>query len=148
MALQGSGIGPLLFLTCINELASILAEFNVTVKLFADDVKLYAEVITDGDAEHFSHAFLFLRGQIMWQLQVSTPKCCILQLNARYACSSIAHFTINGAPLPAYDNVWDLGSKSMNPYIVPNRCASYSSDVCDVEKQELVSGNTSSHELL
>jgi len=53
---QGSGIGPRLFLTYINELASILAEFNVTVKLFADDVKLYAEVITDVDAEHFSHA--------------------------------------------------------------------------------------------
>jgi len=31
--IQGSGIGPLLFLTYINELASILAEFNVTVKL-------------------------------------------------------------------------------------------------------------------
>ena len=53
---QGSGIGPLLFLTYINELASILAEFNVTVKLFTDNVKLYAEVITDVDVKHFSHA--------------------------------------------------------------------------------------------
>ena len=36
---QGSGIGPLMFLTYINELISILEEFGVVVKLFADDVK-------------------------------------------------------------------------------------------------------------
>jgi len=117
--IQGSGIGPLLFLTYIDELASILAEFNVTVKLFADDVKLYAEVITDVDAEHFSHALSRISEWAdMWQLQVSTPKCCILQLNPRYACSSIAHFTINGVLLPAHDNVRDLGvivNESLTP---------------------------------
>jgi len=116
---QGSGIGPLLFLTCINELASILAEFNVTVKLFADDVKLYAEVFTDVDAEHFSHALSCISEWAnMWNLQVSCPKCCILQLNPRYACSSIAHLTINGVPLPAHDNVRDLGvivNESLTP---------------------------------
>jgi len=41
----------------------------------------------------------------MWQLQVSTPKCCMLQLNPRYAYRSISQFTTNGAPLPAHDNV-------------------------------------------
>ena len=116
---QGSGIGPLLFLTYINELASILAEFNVTVKLFADDVKLYAEVITDVDAVHFSHALSCISEWAnMWQLQVSTPKCCMLQLNPRYAYSSTAHFTINGASLSAHDSVRDLGvivNESLTP---------------------------------
>ena len=35
---QGSGIGPVLFLAFINELAEILEHAGVYVKLFADDV--------------------------------------------------------------------------------------------------------------
>jgi len=38
---QGSGIGPLMFLTYINELVSLLEQHNIKVKLFADDVKMY-----------------------------------------------------------------------------------------------------------
>ena len=33
------GIGPLMFLTYINELVFILEKHNIKVKLFADDVK-------------------------------------------------------------------------------------------------------------
>ena len=47
--IQDSGIGPLLFISYINELAIILAAYNVTVKLFADDVKIYAEISTNVD---------------------------------------------------------------------------------------------------
>jgi len=80
--IQGSGIGPLLFLTYINELSNILPEFNVTVKSFADDVKLYAEVMTDIDVEHFNHALSCISEWAnMWQLQSSIAKCCVLQLN-------------------------------------------------------------------
>jgi len=38
--LQGSCIGPLLFLLCINSLTTVL-ENNITCVLFADDVKMY-----------------------------------------------------------------------------------------------------------
>jgi len=37
---QGSGIGPLMFLTYINKLLSVLEQHNIKVKLFADDVKM------------------------------------------------------------------------------------------------------------
>ena len=40
--IQGSGIGLLLFLTYINELAKILEEYGITIKIFADDSKMYA----------------------------------------------------------------------------------------------------------
>jgi len=98
--IQGSGIGPLLFLIYLNELCSILAEFSVTVKAFADDVKLYAEAMTDVDVEHFNHALSCISE---W------AKCCVLQLNPRYASSTTTHFAINGTPLTAHDSVRDLG---------------------------------------
>ena len=52
--IQGSGIGPLLFITYINELADLLSDYKVIVKLFADDVKLYAKISTDTDTTHFN----------------------------------------------------------------------------------------------
>ena len=39
--LQGSGIGPVLFLMYIDDLAKLLERNGFTVKLFADDVKVY-----------------------------------------------------------------------------------------------------------
>jgi len=37
--MQGSGIGPLMFLVYNNELIYLLEQHNVKVKMFADDVK-------------------------------------------------------------------------------------------------------------
>jgi len=73
--MQGSGIGPLLFISYINELAIILAAYNVTVKLFADDVKLYAEISTNADVADLSHALSCIAEWAnMWQLQISVTK--------------------------------------------------------------------------
>ena len=47
--IQGSVLGPLMFLAYINELAEILANFGIKVKFFADDVKVYARIINDVD---------------------------------------------------------------------------------------------------
>ena len=46
---QGSGIGPLMFLVYINELIYVLEEHGIIVKLFADDVKMYAKIMHDVD---------------------------------------------------------------------------------------------------
>ena len=42
---HGSGIGPLMFLIYINELVSVLEQYNIKVKLFADDVKMYITIL-------------------------------------------------------------------------------------------------------
>jgi len=46
---QGSGIGPLMFLIYVNKLIDILEKFGVTVKMFADDAKMYSRITDDID---------------------------------------------------------------------------------------------------
>ena len=44
--IQGSVIGPLMFLMYINDLIDLLAHYNIKVKLFSDDVKLCLLIFT------------------------------------------------------------------------------------------------------
>jgi len=48
---QGSGLRPLLFLVYINDLINHLKKFGVNLKLFADDVKVYAKIVDICDVE-------------------------------------------------------------------------------------------------
>jgi len=41
---QGSGIGPIMFVLFINDLIAALEQHGVTAKLFDDDLKLYLRV--------------------------------------------------------------------------------------------------------
>ena len=54
--IQGSTIGPLMFLTYINELIEIMDRCGVTIKLFADDAKVYAEIVDVCDTEKLQNA--------------------------------------------------------------------------------------------
>ena len=45
--LYRAAVYALLFLTYINELIYILEELGVKVKLFADDVKMYARIVNN-----------------------------------------------------------------------------------------------------
>ena len=42
---QGSGIGPLVFLLYVNKLIDSLDNFGVKVKMFADDAKMYLHLM-------------------------------------------------------------------------------------------------------
>ena len=46
---QGSGIGPIMFILFINDLIAALEKHGVTAKLFADDLKLYLRVTNKCD---------------------------------------------------------------------------------------------------
>jgi len=47
--IQGSVIGPLMFLIYINDLIVLLSQYNIKLKLFTDDVKLYVKIVNNHD---------------------------------------------------------------------------------------------------
>ena len=53
---QGSGIVPVLFVIYIDELAKLLENHGIIVKLFADDVKVSVEIVNATDTGKFQGA--------------------------------------------------------------------------------------------
>ena len=49
--IQSNAIGPLLFHIFINDLAVFLDRYSMTLKLFADDAKTYANIVEVYDVE-------------------------------------------------------------------------------------------------
>jgi len=58
----GSGIGPLMFLVYINELAAILDRYCIKIKLFADDAKLYVQIVNGLNIVQLQQAIDALHG--------------------------------------------------------------------------------------
>ena len=70
---QGSVLGPLLFLIYINDLPEFL---NCTVKLFADDTKLYSEIMCNGNELALQdNIYESCNWTNKWQLTFNTKKC-------------------------------------------------------------------------
>jgi len=53
---QGSGIGPVMFVAYINELIYILEQVGIKLKMFADDVKMYVQIVHCVDMERLQSA--------------------------------------------------------------------------------------------
>jgi hypothetical protein len=113
---QGSGIGPLMFLIFINELIEKLHGYYIKVKLFADDVKLYARIINCIDNVTLQSALdALVKWANSWQLTVSIDKCCVLNIG-KIKCAH--NFNIDGNVLPVVSSSRDLGviiAQNLNP---------------------------------
>ena len=104
---QGSGIGPIMFLVYIDELAKLLKNHGVVAKLFADDVKVYVNIVSSDDVTKLQTALnLIVEWAASWQLQLSVSKCCILSVGRALAKTD---YNIGDTVLPYGTKCRDLG---------------------------------------
>lgn len=114
-----------MFVIYVNELIGVLERLNITVKLFADDVKLYVRILDDLDIQRLQSAVVALcRWADNWQLSVSVNKCCVLNVGKSGFKTDIY---INGDCLPEGESVRDLGvfvAKDLSPQVQVNNVVS------------------------
>ena len=93
---QGTVLGPLLFLTYINDLPE---NIQSTVRLFADDCVIYREIRHDLDAQILQDDLNTLeKWEQKWLMKFNLDKCFIMKLT--HARSTKSHeYTLGGKPL-------------------------------------------------
>ena len=104
---QGSVIGPLLFILYINDIASLFDDKVCVCKLYADDVKLYTVLQTNVDYDTLQNKLnqLFEWSE-RWQLSISLNKCNIMYVG-NTDCK--LNMSLNSKTLPLVNEVKDLG---------------------------------------
>ena len=105
---QGSCIGPLLFILYINDVVGVIGK-DCQCKLYADDLKIYSEIKTQQDEDLLQDSLDSLtRWSLDWQLTISTKKCAILNIRRKPTLSS-RDYTLAECLIPTCDAVKDLG---------------------------------------
>ena len=107
---QGSVLGPVLFILYVNDIVCCIAD-NVSVKLFADDAKIYT-VIDDVNfnSSQLQHSLdLVVSWADHWQLKLSPTKCSVMRLNPKRTAIVAPTYTVGGYSLPVTTQCSDLG---------------------------------------
>jgi exonuclease III len=106
--IQGSVLGPTLFLLFINDITSVCSD-NVKIKLFADDVKLYSVIdVLNCNANLQESLDCLVSWANDWQLSINISKCNVLSLRTKLHQSD-SSYSINGIRLVNLTQVSDLG---------------------------------------
>jgi hypothetical protein len=107
--IQGSVLGPILFLIYINDVAAACNDI-VRVKLFADDVKLYSIIDTSCSTTSLQQSIDSLASWASsWQLSINISKCSVLSLRNRTESFVSLPYYVNGVCLTNSSLVSDLG---------------------------------------
>ena len=85
---QGSNLGPLLFILFINDIVDLISGPS-KCKLFADDLKLYSSVVLESDADALQAVLNnVVTWSRVWQLSINSKKSCMMHAgrhNPNYA---------------------------------------------------------------
>ena len=104
---QGSCLGPLLFLIYINDITDHTTQ-PVTSKLYADDLKLYSAISTSTDIQTFQDTLDRITvWSRVWRLPISIQKCC--ELNIGPSIDSCPPLNLQDISLPRTTSARDLG---------------------------------------
>ena len=108
---QGSVLGPTLFVIFINDIADILIDLNVTMKLFADDVKMYSVVDIGISSDLLLACDRLMKWAETWQMDIAVQKCSALRVTNKINDLQIAPqaYQLNNVPLPWGNDCRDLG---------------------------------------
>ena len=102
---QGSVLGPILFLLYVND-APDICPAQVSMRLFADDIKLYFPYNHSYDRAIMQETLTKLsQWSDKWQLSISTSKCNVLCLGN----NENAPYKISDVQLPTVSSCKDLG---------------------------------------
>jgi len=106
---QGSVLGPVLFIIYVNDIYDIIP-IVVTVKLFADDTKIYSTLSDDMSVECLQACLHAISSWFdHWQLTLSPSKCTVLHVVAADKCRTWFSYYLAGHTLPVLESVTDLG---------------------------------------
>ena len=107
---QGSCLGPLLFLIFINDLADIF-DNEVTPKFYADDLKLYTSIESNLDNARLQRNIdRLVDWASKWQLPISIQKCQVMQVGNKRRSEPIKTvISLGTAVLPTCNTIRDLG---------------------------------------
>jgi hypothetical protein len=109
---QGSCVGPLLFLIYIDDITECIKQ-PVSAKLYADDVKLYTSYrsVSDSSILHLQNCLQRIsEWSVTWQLPMSVSKCCSLNISTQHnKLPHISNLQLGSQPLTTCLQVRDLG---------------------------------------
>jgi ribonuclease P/MRP protein subunit RPP40 len=108
---QGSVLGPTLFLLFINDITDQLNNLDVSVKLFADDLKLYSVLDVGVSLDLQRACDLISAWAADWQMQMSIEKCLCLRItNKKHHLPNMSdNYTLQTTSLSWSTEVRDLG---------------------------------------
>ena len=106
---QGSVLGPILFLIFINDI-DFICNGSVTLKLFADDAKLYTEINQSSSLSLQASLDRLSQWAQDWQLTINVKKCGVLHISqSKSVAAQNTTYYINSISLPCLNSISDLG---------------------------------------
>ena len=123
---QGSVLGPVLFIIYVNDICHLWPSNTVSIKIFADDTKLYTVIHNDSA---FSTDLQLCLDSILdwssaWQLKLAPAKCTVMRIKSRtsHSFSRVPFYHIGSVQLPVIETCTDLGvsydaNLSFSPHI-------------------------------
>jgi len=107
---QGSVLGPVLFLLYVNDVADLFNS-RVTIKLFADDIKIYMVIDNNSDITELQAGIdRVVQWSECWQLNLAICKCQYMRVGLKKVLDPVTYFVAD-SPLCSTELCVDLGVK-------------------------------------